>query len=79
MANSQVGAHTSNDFVDKRRGRNYNNISLTEAANYPSVSLMRTRLAAISGTTFTAARLDAMTVNDMVYALRMHTADSAGV
>lgn len=36
-----------------------------------TVAAMRTRLAAISGTIYTAARLNSMTPNDMVYALRM--------
>lgn len=41
-------------------------------ANYTSISAMRTRLAAISGTTYTTAVLDQMSVNDMVYALRVN-------
>lgn len=36
-----------------------------------SISAMRTRLAAIDGTTFSSVRLDTMTANDMVYALRV--------
>lgn len=37
---------------------------------------MRARLKAISGTSYSDARLDLMTYNDMVYALRVH--DAAG-
>ncbi len=37
---------------------------------------MRARLTAISGTTYTAAVLDQMTFNDMLYAIRLN--DSPG-
>ena len=40
--------------------------------NYASVNSLRTRLAAISGTTYTSAFLDQMTVNDMIFAVRMN-------
>lgn len=67
-------------LVDKRRGRGTSGAhTLAEVNNATSINALRTRLAALSGTTFTAARLDAMTENDMLYALRLHTADSAGV
>lgn len=39
--------------------------------NLDSILAMRTRLAAINGTTFSSARLDLMTANDMLYAIRM--------
>jgi hypothetical protein len=39
-------------------------------ANYVSVGSLRSRLAAANGTYYTAAKLDQMTVNDMVFALR---------
>ncbi len=48
------------------------NSDVATPANYASINAMRTRLAAISGTTYTAAVLDQMSVNDMVYALRMN-------
>lgn len=38
--------------------------------NYASVSAMRTRLTAVNGAYYTAAKLDNMTANDMVFALR---------
>ena len=44
---------------------NLNNIS-----NYVSVTAMRTRLAAVNAGYYTSARLDALTVNDMIFALR---------
>lgn len=45
---------------------------ISTPSNYQSVNSLRTRLAAISGTTYTSAVLDQMTVNDMVFALRMN-------
>lgn len=36
-----------------------------------SVAAMRSRLTAIDGTTFSSARLDVMTANDMMYAIRL--------
>lgn len=78
MADTQTGP-TDLGFVDKRRGRDFQGQAIAESANMGSVNSLRTRLTAISATTFTAARLNSMTVNDMVYALRMHSADVAGV
>lgn len=46
----------------------------TLAANIATVDAARTRLKAISGTTYTDARLDQMTFNDMVYAIRVNDA-----
>lgn len=39
--------------------------------NDDSIATLRARLTAISASTFTAARLNTMTQNDMVYALRL--------
>jgi hypothetical protein len=60
-------------FVDKRKSGG--GLPVTTPANFTSVSAARTRLAAIDGTYYTSARLDQMTLNDMVYAIR--TADEA--
>lgn len=69
MANAQVDS--PHNFVDKRRGRVFTaGDPNAETANMGSISAMRTRLAAINPTYYTSARLDAMTENDMVYALR---------
>jgi hypothetical protein len=38
--------------------------------NYTSVSALRAALTAANGTYYTSAKLDAMTVNDMIFALR---------
>lgn len=40
------------------------------SVNDDSIATMKTRLAAINGAYFTAARLNTMTANDMLYALR---------
>lgn len=77
MADHQIG-EAKVTFIDKRRVRGAKN-ALTEGANYPSVASMKTRLTAIKPTAYTAARLASMTVNDMQYALRIETADSAGI
>lgn len=47
-----------------------NGSNLVAVANYASVSALRTRLTAVNGTYYTTAKLDQMTVNDMVFALR---------
>lgn len=78
MASSTIG--NGKGFVDKRRGRvNSSTSQLAEEANYDNVSAMRTRLTAISAARYPASKLDAMTINDMRYALRLETADSAGI
>lgn len=67
-------------WTDKRQGRGWSGASsLAEQNNYDNVTDMRTRLTALSATSYTSARLDAMTKNDMVYALRVASADSAGI
>ena len=66
-------------FVDKRKGRGATAASpLTEQANYDNIADMKTRLSAINAGYFTAARLNAMTKNDLVFALRT-AQDSAGI
>jgi hypothetical protein len=49
-----------------------NTSNITTPLNYTSISAMRTRLAAINAGYYTAAQLDSMTTNDMVYALRVN-------
>lgn len=53
--------------------------TLTEDNNYSNINDLDTRLQAIDGTTYTQAYLRTMTKNDKVYALRLLTADAAGV
>lgn len=57
--------------VDKRRGRGLAaSDPMTEKANLLDIPTMRTRLAALNATYYTNARLNNMTKNDMVFALR---------
>jgi hypothetical protein len=49
---------------------------LATPANYASVTALKSRLTAINATSYSAARLANMTVNDMVYAVRLN--DDAG-
>ncbi len=74
MANTQMGPINTR-FVNKIKAASDmggNDTDLATPLNYTSVSAMRTRLAAISGTTYSSANLDIMTTNDMVYALRVN-------
>lgn len=75
MANVDVATfEIVGGFVDKRNGRGLTGaVNFTEINNSTSISAMRTRLAAINAGYFTAARLDTMTRNDMIYALRVHS------
>lgn len=57
-------------FVDKRRVAGDTTLRAATPLNYVDVGKMRTRLAAISGTTYTTAVLNQMTTNDMVFAIR---------
>lgn len=65
-------------FVDKRRLQTTTDTGLTTPASIASVAALRTRLAAINGAYYTTARLNEMTKNDMVYAVRLAD-ESAGV
>ena len=66
--------------TDVRRGRGTTgNHNMAEVANLTSINAMKTRLTALSPTTYTAARLATMTENDMMYAIRVATADAAGI
>jgi len=77
MANFDIGNRQK--VVDKRAGRGTTASPLTTTdTNSRDITAMRARLTAISGTTYTAARLNTMTENDMLYALRMSD-DLAGV
>lgn len=77
MANTQTGP-IRNDAIDKRRGRDYGSFTLTEHSNMSTITAMRARLTALSAN-YTAARLDAMTTNDMEYAIRVLGTDSGGI
>lgn len=53
-------------------GGNNGERSEHEDTDYVTVTALRARLTAIDGTYYTAARLNAMTYNDMVYAVRLN-------
>jgi hypothetical protein len=89
MANIDLDA--TYGFMDKRMARGWTaTTSLAEQANYDSVADLRTRLTALNAGYFggtpslnsllpaTGTRLDIMTKNDLVYALRL-ASDSAGI
>lgn len=68
-------------FTDKRRGVGVD-VGGTEATaetnNYDTVAELRSRLTTLNSTSYTTARLEQMTKNDMIYALRLE-GDSAGI
>jgi hypothetical protein len=72
-------------MIDKRKVGRITAVSnapdMAEIANHNSVSLMRTRLAGINVPAgyWTAARLNQMSKNDMEYAVRVVSADVAGI
>jgi hypothetical protein len=72
--------NTGKGFLDKRRGRvNASTTLLAEEANYDNVASMRSRLTTISAARYPTWKLDTMTINDLRYALRIETGDSAGI
>lgn len=76
MADAMIGVDIDTNWTDKRQSQGSGGSSISAPTDFQSVTSMRTRLNAISSTTYTAARLNTMTVNDMVYALRL--SDEAG-
>lgn len=64
--------------VDKRQGRSTQSTQVTNTLvnNVKDIASMRARLTAINPTSYTTARLDTMTANDMLYAIRLN--DDAG-
>ena len=78
MAGNQIGNNVG--IVDKRsvsKGGS-NAISLATPANYADVNAMKTRLAAINGAYYTTTRLNQMSTNDMIFAIRSAD-DAAGI
>lgn len=79
MADQRVGSllgvpGVNNSSGTQRTNMNGSTGAQTEHAltNLGDISSMRARLAAIDGTFYTVARLNTMTRNDMVYAIRMN-------
>lgn len=65
-------------FVDKRRTQATTNTGVTTPANFADTAALRARLTAVNAGYYTAARLDNMTKNDMVYAVRLAD-EAAGI
>lgn len=66
------------DVVDKRYTQGLQSGVIATPANYASEATLRARLIAINSTTYTVARLNSMTLNDMKYAVRQSD-DQAGI
>ena len=76
MAQAQLGNPLG--VTDKRSTQGNTTSPIGTEANYADVAALRTRLAAVAAGTYTATVLDQMTVNDMIYALRVLD-DAAGL
>jgi len=73
---------TTTDFTDSRNGRGVvvtADSNFAERANADDIKSLKARLTALDATSYSAARLATMTKNDMLYALRVESADSAGI
>ncbi len=67
-------------LVDKRRGRGTTAAhTLAEVGNMNTIAGMKTRLTALNPTSYTAARMASMTKNDLQFAIRQASGDSAGI
>ena len=71
MANNDVNNPLG--FVDKRKATlaGDGGAGVTTPGNYASITALRTRLTAVNAGYYTSAMLDALTENDMIYALRV--------
>lgn len=80
MADLQVGNTVGVAAVGGTGGKNINGGDNVQAGldldNTDTIAAMRARLNAINSTTYSAAQLNKMTYNDMVYAIRLN--DAAG-
>jgi hypothetical protein len=74
MADQQIAPVLPVRFPDKRKSSGTN---LTE--DYTTISSMKSRLKTLKPATYTDAVLYTMTVNDLQFALRHESADSAGL
>ena len=71
MADRQVGNHAGVTVRSIRQSGGASASDGFDDADMLDLAAMRTRLAAINGAVYTAARLNTMSVNDMIYALRV--------
>lgn len=74
MAQNMVSGFVDPGFVNVQRAKADSAIGdetdLTTPVNYTSIDALDARLTAIDAAYYTAARLDKMTLNDKVYAVR---------
>lgn len=75
MADAQIGS-IDTAFTYRNETQGTSAALLATPANYVSVTAMKARLTAISSTSYTTARLNSMSINDMMYAIRLN--DDAG-
>jgi hypothetical protein len=68
-------------FQDKRVGRGNSTTSnqAAEYANFATIAAKKARLTALAASSYTASRLATMSANDLDYALRLASADAAGI
>lgn len=79
MADKMFGPDVDLGFVDKRLSPGQTETQpLGTLANYTTPGAIEARLTAISATSYSAARLRQMTLNDKIYALRLND-DVAGI
>lgn len=79
-------ADNENEFVrgfidDRRHNKGQQTVPLgtqQSTANYNSVGLLRARLGVVNAGYYSATRLNSMTKNDMIYAVRQAD-DAAGI
>lgn len=69
MAQNQLGVVVDFNFTNANNA-NDGDGDLTDATDYVSITSLKATLAAYDAFTYTTAALDAMTVNDMVFAVR---------
>lgn len=73
---------SENSFSDKRIGAGVTHAGsdpVTERGNYSSIKTLKTRLQSLNSIYYTNARINSMTKNDMIYALRLISSDAAGL
>ena len=70
MANVQTSVPKVDGIASSSRAVGASGSNFATPLNYTSISALRSALSTANGTYYTAARLDSMTVNDMVWALR---------
>lgn len=78
MADLQMGP-INERFTDKRRGRGVSTTVVAEATTFNDLNLIKARLTALNPTAYSAVRMRSMTVNDLIYALRLASADAVGI